>query len=99
MTQHNSTFLPDLFRASSTTSTSLFEVAKQRIKATHEWTKNNTNGDLALLSSFGLQSAILLQAAKETGINIPVISIDMMVMNMICNGSTVKIYSEIYNLI
>ncbi len=50
---------------------------EDRIRFAHDWTVENTNGTLALSSSFGVQSALLLQFAKSSKLDIPVISVDI----------------------
>lgn len=49
----------------------------ERISLIHDWFKANNDGQLALSSSFGVQSASLLHYVRESGLDIPVVSVDI----------------------
>lgn len=49
----------------------------ERLHLIHDWFTAHNQGKIALSSSFGVQSALLLHYAQESGLNIPVISVDI----------------------
>lgn len=50
---------------------------QERLRLIHDWFETHAQGRLALTSSFGLQSALLLHYIEQSGLDIPVISVDI----------------------
>lgn len=50
---------------------------QERLTLIHNWCEAHLQGRLALTSSFGVQSALLLHYGQQSGLNIPVISVDI----------------------
>lgn len=50
---------------------------QDRLTLIHDWFTDYAYGNLALSSSFGVQSALLLHYAQESSLNIPVVSVDI----------------------
>lgn len=50
---------------------------QERLRLIHDWVEEHAQGRLALTSSFGVQSALLLHYVQNSGLDIPVISVDI----------------------
>jgi phosphoadenosine phosphosulfate reductase len=53
------------------------QTLKDRLDLAQQWTQALQRGKLALNSSFGIQSALLLHAIKTSGLKIPVVTVDI----------------------
>lgn len=50
---------------------------EERLQFIASWTAEHLDGNVALMSSFGVQSALLLHYAQEAGLDLPVASVDI----------------------
>lgn len=55
----------------------LYTSAEQRIKLAHDWFRKQSDQQIVLNSSFGVQSLLMLHYVKASGLDIPVVTVDI----------------------